>query len=148
VCSKRAFSSLYASALLLLAAGILAGADPFNDEQYAVYSAVLANIQFSHADHNKTLVIVRDTLDSRTLPIPTKDCRTLPAEARRRMEDILASRREPSAFASRTLGEKKFAIGRAYVLVSPQTAEQWQHERFSPRIATDPPGEEIVLVQR
>ena len=39
--------------LLLLAAGVLAGADTVPDEHYAIYSAVLANIQSSHTDNRQ-----------------------------------------------------------------------------------------------
>jgi hypothetical protein len=34
-------------------------------EEYAVYSAALARIQFSHADHNQKLVILRETPPAR-----------------------------------------------------------------------------------
>jgi hypothetical protein len=40
---------------------MLAGADTVPDEHSAIYSAVLANIQFSHTDNHQKVLIVRDT---------------------------------------------------------------------------------------
>ena len=62
-------------------------------EEYAVYSAALANIRLSHADRDEALAIIRDTIDPHELPVPTQQvCSSLPVEFRRRMQDVFKDR--------------------------------------------------------
>ena len=106
-------------------------------DEYAVYSAALAKIEFSHASHNQKLVILRDTLDPRKLPVPNESCWKLSKESRRRVDEVLAAH---SISESRTLADKKLAIARPYVLITQQQADEWQ-ERLWPKIPTDPPSD-------
>jgi hypothetical protein len=124
--------------------GVLSAADTFTSEEYAVYSAALANIRFTHADRGQGFVIVRDTVDLHELPVPTADCSGLPVALRHRMEDVLVVNHGLPVSSSRTLGEKKLVIGRPYMLVNSRQADEWKRQRFSPRIPTDPPGAEIA----
>jgi len=142
--SKTAPRRLYAAASLFLAVGILPAADTFTNEEYAVYSAALANIRLSHADRGQALIIVRDTVDLLGLPVATQDCSSLPVVLRYRMEDVLVVNHGLPVSNSRRLGDKKLVIGRLYMLVTPQQADEWSRQRFSPRIPTDPPGPETA----
>src|SRR5689334_15052515 len=100
----------FATTPLLFATGIplLAADRTMTRKEYAVYSAVLANIRLSHLDQGEALAIVRDTI------APTQDCSSLPSEFRRR------------AFSSahgKMLKDKKLVIGRRYILLTPQQAD-------------------------
>ena len=122
-----------ASTLLLFATGVpsLAADHTMTREDYAVYSAVLANIRLSHADQGEAFAIVRDTIDPHEFPVPTQDCSSLPFKFR------------GHAFSSahrKTLKNKKLIIGRRYILLTPQQADTWRQERFAPKMPTDPPA--------
>ena len=142
--SKTAPRRLYAAASLFLAVGVLPAADTLTNEEYTVYSAALANIRFSHAYRGQALVIVRDTVDLHGLPVATQDCSNLTVLLRHRMEDVLVVNHGLPISTSRRLGDKKLVIGRSYLLVTPQQADEWSRYRFSPGIPTDPPGPEIA----
>ena len=130
---------------LSLAATALPFGSALSDEEYAVYSAALGSgIRLSHADHNQTLVIVRDMLDPWQLPVPTEDCSNVPSELRRRMKDVLDANREHSAIVSGPLEFNKLAIGRPYVLVSSQQGNRWQQSRSQPQIPTNPATDQIT----
>lgn len=141
---KSPLRRLYSAGSLFLIVGLLLAADTFTGEEYAVYSAALANIRFSHADRGESLAIVRDTIALRELPVPTEDCSSLPVALRHRMEEVLVVNRGLPVSSSRTLADKKLAIGRPYMLVTPQQADEWRRQKFLPGIPTDPPGEEIA----
>ena len=136
----------FASALLLFAAGMLSlAADrTATREDYAVYSAALANIRLSHADRGETLAIVRHTILSHEFPSPAQDCSSLPVEFRRRMEDVLAMKQSSSSADKRTLKDNKLVIGRHYILLTPQQADIWRQRRFEPKMPTDPPPAKMV----
>lgn len=100
-------------------------------EDYAIYSAVLANIRLSHADQGEAFAIVRDTIDPHEFPVPTADCAGLPSAFRR------------YAFSSahgKMLKNKKLIIGRRYILLTAQEADTWRQQRFNPKMPTDPPA--------
>lgn len=111
---KSPLRRLYSAGSLFLIVGLLLAADTFTGEEYAVYSAALANIRFSHADRGESLAIVRDTIALRELPVPTEDCSSLPVALRHRMEEVLVVNRGLPVSSSRTLADKKLAIGRPY----------------------------------
>jgi hypothetical protein len=137
--SAPLFSGLY-----LLAVGVLSGADTFTSEDYAVYSAALANIRYSHADRRLAVVIARDTIDIHGLRVPTEDCSSLAVDLRRRMEDVLTVNHGLPVSGSRTLSDKKLVIGRPYMFVDSRQADEWIRRRFSPKIPAEPPVPEIA----
>jgi hypothetical protein len=129
--SKSSPWALCAVTLPWLAVTPLLCAAAFSDEEYAIYSAVLAKTQFSHTDHNQRLVIVRETINPRELPV---QCSKLPIGLQHRIKD------SPRV---RTLLDKKLVIGRPYILVTPQQADAWLQSRL-PKIATDPTAEKSI----
>ncbi|HEY6989897.1 MAG TPA: hypothetical protein VH369_15995 [Bryobacteraceae bacterium] len=143
---KRSASRFFSSTFLLSAAGALSlAADrTITHEEYAVYSAALANIWLSHADTGEALAILRDTIDPHELPVPTQGCSSLPVEFRRRVQDVLATDRVSSAADRKTLKNNKLVIGRRYILLTPQQADVWRQQRFNPKMRTDPPAPKLA----
>ncbi len=133
---KGSMLRFFASMLLLLPATLAAASgDKMTRQDYAIYSAVLASIRLSHADHREALAIVRDTIDPHEFPNPTQDCSSLPFEFRRHASPSIHRK---------TLKNKKLVIGRRYILLTPQEADTWRQQRFAPKMPTDPPAAKLA----